>query len=306
MGLPLPLLFSAAPLPPGDKTPQQWADDLVARLVAKSTINIAFFVSGATAPTSDVGPWWNTGANPGWYIWDIGTSVYVPMPVPQASLKWYIGPVVGTVPPDPDPAVYSFWIVLNGSGVATDIQTYSGGAWTSIFVATVNAAIAAALVAPNAAIAALQAATPVTYPFRVYLSAPVSYTAGTGDLALAWDQKRFDPNNVFDVSTGRFTVTKKGIYHFSVSAWVGLSSGTPTVIAKLLSIRKNAGAELYFAPMVTDFTGGDTLAFGGDISLDVGDIVDVTFSLTSTGGSVWEIAANADDTYFSGFLVQAL
>ena len=306
MGAPLPLTFSAAPLPPGNKTPQQWADDLVARLVAKSTINIAFFVSGATAPTSDVGPWWNTGANPGWYIWDIGTSTYVPMPIPQSSLKWYIGPVVGTVPPDPDPAIYSFWIVLDGSGVATDIQTYSGGAWTSIFVATMNAAIAAALVAPNAAIAALQTAVAITYPFRVYLSVAVPYTAGAGDLAIVWDQKKFDPSSIFDVTTGRFTVTQKGINHFDVSAWVGCSSGTPTVIAKLLSIRKNASAELYNSPLITDSPVGGNIAFGGEISLDVGDIVDVAFSLTSTGASTWEIAGNAADTYFSGFLVQSL
>ncbi len=53
-----------------------------------------------------------------------------------------------------------------------------------------------------------------------------------------------------------------------------------------------------------EFKPGQTIKFSE--VFNVGDIVDVAFSLTSTGASTWEIASNLADTYFSGFLVQSL
>ena len=297
MGAPLPLTFSAAPLPPGNKTPQDWADALVARLVARSTISIAFFVTGTTAPTSDMGPWLNTGTNPGWYFWDIGTSTYVPMPIPQASLRWYIGQVTGSVPPDPDPAVYDFWIVLNGSGVAIDLQTYSGGAWTSILAgysttAQMNAAIAAA--------------TPITYPFKGSKQAiGQSFTAGASIAQVVFDKEEFDPSNVFGSNV--FTTPVAGYYHFTFSLSVGCSSGAPTSISLTPVIRCNGAVLEGYDNESDSDTSGRTYVLTCDLLLSAGDVVDCAFSCSDAGNvAVWEISNDTARSYFSGSLIQKI
>ena len=299
MGAPLPILFSAAPLPPGAKTPQDWADALVARLVARSTISIAFFVTGATAPTSDVGPWLNTGANPGWYFWDIGTSAYIPMPIPQASLKWYIGPVVGTVPPDPDPAVYSFWIVLNGSGVAIDIQTYSGGAWNSIWAPILAGYSTTAQM--NAAIAA---ATPVTYPFKVEKTGAQTFTAGAGAVQITWENEIYDPDGVF--ATNVFTAPVNGIYQFVMNLRIDCSSGTPTGISILPKLRLNGVLLSEYNDGNSVDTGGRTNLLVVDTSLMAGDVVDAVFEVNTTGASTWDVRDDYWKTYFSGHMILKL
>lgn len=59
-------------------TPQQLGQALVARMSLVTNVAFALFVTGATAPLSDVGPWFNTTTGT-WWIWSSTAGAYVPM-----------------------------------------------------------------------------------------------------------------------------------------------------------------------------------------------------------------------------------
>ncbi len=142
----IPLNFRMAPIPADFAgTPQQFGEVLTARLSAESAVNISFFVSGPTAPTSDYGPWLKNGLT--WWTFDTVTGAYVPQPLEAQSLK-YIASATS-----PSPTQYVFWIELDGTGKAQAIKYYSGGAWKDVYedkfslystTAQMNAAIASA------------------------------------------------------------------------------------------------------------------------------------------------------------------
>lgn len=146
----IPLNFRMAPIPADFAgTPQQFGELLTARLSAESAVNISFFVSGPTAPTSDYGPWLKNGLT--WWTFDTVTGAYVPQPLESQSLKYIAS---GT---EPSPTQYTFWIELDGTGKAQAIKYYSGGAWKDVYedkfaqystTTQMNTAIAAATAFP--------------------------------------------------------------------------------------------------------------------------------------------------------------
>lgn len=73
----LQLRFRSHPLP-DDWNGDVWEfqDALTERLVAESGDQIGLFVTGSTAPTSNMGPWLKDGE--GWYFWDDTTGTYIP------------------------------------------------------------------------------------------------------------------------------------------------------------------------------------------------------------------------------------
>lgn len=150
MATTLPFIFRISPLPSNFKSnPQGFANAIVARLSAESEVEIAVFVTGSVEPSSNVGPWLKDGTT--WYVWDDVTAAYIPQ-ILEASSLGYIAQQS-----EPDPAFYTFWIELDGTGKAQSIQYYSAGAWHDVYEDTftaINAAIAAIPAATSAAIAA--------------------------------------------------------------------------------------------------------------------------------------------------------
>lgn len=77
----LPISINMGALPPSVAwTPQQLFDAGVARMSLVTAVSFALFVSGATAPLSNVGPWFNTTTN-SWWVWSDSAGEYVPEPV---------------------------------------------------------------------------------------------------------------------------------------------------------------------------------------------------------------------------------
>ncbi len=139
--LPVTIDFGTIPLTGQGYTPQQFANLLGTNGRVFTEQAFALFTTGATAPTSDTGPWAKDGNS--WYYWDSVTGTYVPFIVPAQSLRYSVSAT------EPDPTVYLFWIKLNGSGAPLGLFTYYSGAWTDVYsasgfmtVAAFNAAIA--------------------------------------------------------------------------------------------------------------------------------------------------------------------
>lgn len=80
--LPIQIVMSA--LPPSVRwTPQQLGDAIAQRLSLQTQQEFALFVTGSTAPTSNVGPWLRDGLT--WYVWDDVSGSYILEPRPPES-----------------------------------------------------------------------------------------------------------------------------------------------------------------------------------------------------------------------------
>lgn len=76
----LPVTFRASPLPYNWKgTPSQFLSALVSRLALDSQEQLALINAGASAPTSNVGPWLKNGVE--WYVWSDIAGAYVPQTI---------------------------------------------------------------------------------------------------------------------------------------------------------------------------------------------------------------------------------
>jgi len=81
--LPIQIVMSALP-PQVRWTPQQLGDAIAQRLSLQTAQSFALFVSGSTAPLSNVGPWFNTSTNT-WWVWSNTDGAYVPEPIAYPS-----------------------------------------------------------------------------------------------------------------------------------------------------------------------------------------------------------------------------
>src|SRR6478736_6196132 len=241
MSNPLPLTIDFGTLPNNGQgyTPQQLADRLSINGRIFTEQAFALFTTGATAPTSDTGPWAANGNT--WYYWNSDVGSYVPFLIPPESLKYSVGAV------EPDPAIYLFWIQLDGSGSPLALKTYFGGAWVDVYATALggymtvaafnaaianystttemNAAITAALVpystttAMNAAIAASASSTLssansytnsqisaiTSYPAQGVLSAPQTIAINITAHKVALNSAPINPSaSPFNTGTNRY------------------------------------------------------------------------------------------------------
>jgi len=276
-------------------------DAIVARLVAETGISISMFTKGATAPTSDIGLFYND--SDGWMVWSSTAGAYVSSPTPQQSLGWIAAAAA------PDHTVYTFWISLDGSGVPQDLLVYNSGAWVSV-IATLY--VSKADLAANYLDTA-DVNTAIDTALSEYQNAAFSYmktttdqtiTAGAGDVQVTFDTKNYDPNSVF--ASNVFTAPYNGIYRFLASMWIGLSSGAPTSCAVTVKLRKNGSDISIVDDGGNSGTGGRTDVVNRTVQLNTGDVVDVGVAINTTGVSTWIVAGDARKTFFEGFLVQPL
>ncbi len=254
----IPLTFRAAPLPENySATPEEFKNDIVARLYAESSEAISFFASGSVAPTSDVGPWLKNGLE--WWVWDSGLGTYVPQEIPQVALKYIASNSA------PDPSDYIFWIELDGSGKAVAIKYYSGGAWKDIYEDKFAAVTASVASYPAQGVTAIygqilpttNSATKLTFPIGVINPSPSPY------------------NTVLS----RYIAPVTGYYNVSVSCQIDNLSGTASSMEIALNLYKNGSfignalADLDSTPSPV----GDRWSpgFSGLVSLIQGDYIEV-------------------------------
>lgn len=162
--LPVTIDFGTIPLTGQGYNPQQFANRLGLNGRIFTEQSFALFTTGATAPTSDTGPWAKDGNS--WYYWDSGTGSYVPFIVPPESLRYSVSAT------EPDPAIYLFWIKLDGLGSPLGVFTYYSGAWVDVYSAAGYLTIAAF----NAAIANYSTTAQMNTAIGVSLAAANAYT----------------------------------------------------------------------------------------------------------------------------------
>ena len=301
MATTLPIVFRASPLPGNFKgTPQQFLDAITARLSIQSDTDFSVFTIGSTAPSYNTGPWLKNGRT--WYVWDTTTGAYIPEILEFKSLR-YIASTAA-----PSATDYTLWIVLDGTGKATDLRYYhvAGSAWKSIFedkfatystTVDMNTAIANAV----AAQAALDSAARNQYPFRAFKSAAAqNYTAGTGDAQIVYDAESYDPSNVFSTVNNRFTAPVTGYYYFHGSTYLQPDTGSPTDIDRQIKLRVNGNECTNWQFQVNDDTSGVMLSVTDTRYLSAGDFVDVAIYVTSTGASTWNLLNDGTTSFFTG------
>lgn len=147
--LPVTIDFGTLPLNNQGYTPQEYANLLGLNGKVFTEQAFALFVTGNTAPTSNVGPWLANGNE--WRVWDSGTGTYVPITINQGSLGYFIGNTA------PDHTIYQFWIETDAPGSPLALKIYYSGAWVDVYAT--KFATYSTTTAMNAAIAAGDAAT---------------------------------------------------------------------------------------------------------------------------------------------------
>ncbi len=287
-------------------SPQVYAEALAARLSLESADELSFFWISSILPTSNIGPGLLNGVT--WYVWDDITGAYIPQVIASGSLRFIAQNAT------PDPALYIFWIYLDGTGKAQDIRYYSGGAWKSIFEdkfgeystttvsqAYTNAQIAAAIgdiPAPDAA---------VWYPFRAQKNAVQDIVfPGAGNVIeqITFPSEIIDPNSVFAVNQFVVPVGKGGAWSIGASIELGVTSGSPTQTDFSLEILVNGGVE---CSQILPIDSTDTRIYNiaTMLKLVAGDVVTVSFDGTTDAACT--VRVNSDsDTNFWGRLVQVI
>jgi microcystin-dependent protein len=167
-------------------TPQELADAIAAQLRIVTQQSLVLFASGITAPSSDVGPWYNTNTEPGqWYGWNSVTGAYEPLPLSDIALTYILSVS------EPDPNVYQLWIKLDPSGKGVGVYTYYAGAWHDVYedaFIAISAAIDAVVPPTGPSGQVLTSTGPATDPvwLDVFLPGMIIDYAGTTVPAGQW------------------------------------------------------------------------------------------------------------------------
>lgn len=309
--LPVTIDFGTIPQTGQGYTPQQFANRLGLNGRIFTEQSFALFTTGATAPTSDTGPWAKDGNT--WYYWDSVSGSYVPFIVPPESLRYSVSATT------PDPNIYLFWIKLDGGGQPLGVFTYYSGAWTDVYgatgymtVAAFNAAIAnySTTAQMNTAIANAIAAIPPQTPFASYpadagntvpQSIPTTDTPTKIDLGAALVNPAPAP---FDTGTSQYIAPAAGIYSVSASTLFDNDTGTASAMKVSVFVYVNGVdtgiGDTDGTPSPTDDAW--TPSFGGIlVNLGSGDTIEL-YAVAKDGGVH---AINLTSIHFSVFRVSA-
>lgn len=302
--LPVTIDFGTLPQTGAGYDPQQFADRLGLNGKIFTEQQFALFVTGSTAPTSDVGPWLANGNE--WRVWDAGTGMYVPITVDQGSLGYFIGNAA------PDPAVYKFWIETTVGGSPLALKTYFSGAWVDVYAATLagysttaalNAAIAATLASANAYTDAAIAAIPPSSGFSSYPAQGVT-TGGGQSIAIdgnpykvALSVAAINPAPApFDTGNNRYTAPATGIYQMSVSTQFDNDTGTPSGMSVMVEAYVNGsfiGKAMGDIDNTPNPNGAWSPGFSGLVTMNSGDYLELyttVFDGVNTGNITLAVA----------------
>lgn len=297
----LPITIQMSTLPPNASwTPQQFADAIAQRLSLVTQQSFALFVTGSTAPLSNVGPWLKDGTE--WWVWSNTAGAYVPQTVTQESLGYFIGAIA------PDQNIYQIWIETTAGGSPLSVKIYYSGSWVDVYAAkfanySTTAQMNAAI---SAAIAGIPGTTIVagTQIFKARPSTPVNVVFGGGGTqtgVTTLDTEDYDPDNVFAAS--RFTATANGYYSFKAEFQAGVTAGAPTDFDVNVTFGVNGGSEdsLNNEAIGTSLV-SRVLTGACDIQLNTNDYVELLYSITLDAAGTVEI--NDQYTRLSGFRIR--
>jgi hypothetical protein len=185
----------------------------------------ALFTTGATAPTSDTGPWAKNGNS--WYYWDTVSGQYVPFVLEPESLGYYVGSAT------PDHTVYTVWVQLDGGGSPTALKTYYGGAWVDVYATTLAGYLTTAAAAATYLTIANAAAT--YQPLNSNLTLLTSSTLG--DIIYSSNTNTLAKLGGNTTTNKRFlTQTGTGVAS-AAPAWAAIVAGDiPDVSATYLTV----------------------------------------------------------------------
>lgn len=241
--LPLTIDFGTLPQTGQGYTPQTLADRLGSNALVFSSQEFALFVTGNTAPTSNVGPWLANGNE--WRVWDSGTGAYVPITIDQESLGYFIGSTT------PDQNVYQFWIQTNGSGQPLALKTYYSGAWTDVYANTLAGYATLAYLSANyytqaQTDAAITAAVDAQqkYSAAARLTSDQSVAISGAAVKLTFDNEVFDTGSVYNAALSRYVAPVDGIYQVSLGLQVDNDTGDASAMEIGILISVNGGANL--------------------------------------------------------------
>lgn len=212
-------------------TPQEFADLLAANAKVFTEQQFALFVTGSTAPTSDVGPWLANGNE--WRVWDSGLGQYVPITIDQDSLGYFIGSTT------PDQNVYQFWIQTDGSGSPLALKTYYSGAWVDVYAATLaNYSTTSQMnTAINNAVAGV---TFASYPARGTNAAAQSIPVDGTPHKVTVDTAAINPSPApLNTSTSRYVAPAVGTYCVALTSQFDNDTGTASGMQVCVEIYKN-------------------------------------------------------------------
>lgn len=297
--LPVTLDFGTLPQTGQGYTPQQFANILGTNGAIFTEQEFALFVTGSTAPTSDVGPWLANGNE--WRVWDDGSGSYVPITIDQGSLGYIISDSA------PDPTIYQFWIKTAIGGSPLGLFTYYSGAWVDVYAATIggymtvaafNAAIAsysttaqmntaittAANTAQANAIATSEAYTDAQiagipganfYPARADSSGDTNVPTNGASTIIALDSEEFDPSGSFNTGTYLYTAPVSGYYHVDVDAQITNDTGDVTGMEIQINVDTNGGAGVFGNGTSVASPPGNRwyASVSGSVHLNAGDTV---------------------------------
>lgn len=292
MATTLPVTFRSSPLPNNLRaTPQQFLDAIVARLSIESQDELSFFVTGSVAPTSDEGPWLKNGTT--WYVWDVVTGAYIPEVVEFQSLRYVASQAT------PDQAQYTFWIELDGTGKATSLKYYSGGAWKDVYED--KFATYSTTVQMNSAIAAAITADAQNSPVAARLAGSQSVDVDTTAYKLSMDTVVFDPAGVYDAVSYRYVAPASGYYAITAHAQVDNDTATAATMEISFFIGKNGIQQVtcYQGLSVASPPGSRWYPqLSGMMQLTAGDYIEVFIVLNDGVNTGLVDVSNADWSVF--------
>lgn len=106
------------------------------------------------------------------------------------------------------------------------------------------------------------------YRARGYRNAALSLTSNSVFLVVAFDSETYDPNNNFDVATGKYTVPVTGLYH--LDARIAVTAGARSILSAFVNAAETVrGTDNATAGQVRDHT------VSADLLLTAGDVVDI-------------------------------
>jgi hypothetical protein len=185
---------------------------MTARLSINASDDLTFFVSGPTAPVTNVGPWIKNGTE--WWVWSATTGAYVPITANSATLGYTASQLA------PDPAVYKFWIKLDSSGNPIGIYYWYSGAWVDVYGQLFS------LYSTTEQMNQILANGISSYPFRSVIN-PNAQTLAiqTNFQKVNFSQAVIDPKSCFDNTNLRYVARKAGIYHVECTIQIDNVSG---------------------------------------------------------------------------------
>lgn len=284
----LPLTITMVRLEPDfDGSPQEIADAIAAGLTIVAQQAFALFVTGSTAPSTDVGPWAKDGNT--WYYFDAEEGEYVPFLVPTSRLGYQISV------DQPTDSEVNVWFELSDGGIPLAINFRapgSGGNFLSPYYLKTEVYTQAEV---NAIAAGFTAQLAALTPKPVFVAKNAqNFTGNAAATKIVYEVVLVDEDNLFNTGTSRFTADVDGLYRFMVRVQWAVSAGAPTGIQLQIQLYINGVLNISHLFPETDETGAQTHCIFFDRVLSASQFVELYGAFADTGAATYELSGGVN------------